>query len=91
MNELKEYLKRELGITDEQYNDLVAKAKEESTLNKNIVLLQTIADDLGMMGVVTLQNDNQLGDLVMSLMVQNNDLATMVMNLQAEVEVLKGN
>jgi hypothetical protein len=46
-------------------------------------------EDLGNTMVVTLQNDNQLGDLVMSLFMQVNDLAMMVMQLQMEVDTLK--
>jgi hypothetical protein len=46
-------------------------------------------EDLANTMVVTLQNDNQLGDLVMSLFMQVNDLATLVMQLQADVQTLK--
>lgn len=45
--------------------------------------------DIGTTLMITLQNDNQLGDLVMSLFMQVNDLATMVMQLQTELEGLK--
>jgi hypothetical protein len=45
--------------------------------------------DIGNALVVTFQNDNQLGDLVMSLFMQVNDLAMMVMQLQSELEAVK--
>lgn len=46
-------------------------------------------EDLGQTLMVTLQNDNQLGQLVMSLFLQVNDLAMMVMQQQIELEALK--
>jgi hypothetical protein len=48
-----------------------------------------VVKDLGEVVVVTLQNDNQLGELVMSLFFQVNDLAMMVMQQQMEIESLK--
>lgn len=40
MKELKEHLKRELNISDELWNRMVQVAREESVVNKNIVLLK---------------------------------------------------
>lgn len=45
--------------------------------------------DIGDALVFTFQNDNQLGELVMSLLFQVNDLAMMVMQQQTELEELK--
>lgn len=45
--------------------------------------------DLGNALIFTFQNDNQLGDLVMSLFMQVNDLAMLVVQLQMEMEELK--
>jgi len=45
--------------------------------------------DIGNTLMITLQNDNQLGDLVMSLFMQVNDLAMMVLQLQTELEEMK--
>ncbi|MEC1714767.1 hypothetical protein [Schinkia azotoformans] len=91
------FYRSNLGISEEQEQQIIKEMKEldESNptsllnANKNIVLQKSYIDDLGMMGLITLQNDNQLGELVMSIMIQNNDLAAMVMNQQAEIEQLK--
>lgn len=48
-----------------------------------------VINDLGKVLVVTLQNDNELGNLVMSLFFQVNDMAMLVMQLQNELEELK--
>jgi hypothetical protein len=48
-----------------------------------------IVSDLGNALVVTFENDNQLGELVWSLFSQVNDLATMVLQLQTELDTLK--
>jgi hypothetical protein len=45
--------------------------------------------DIGNAILFTLQNDNQIADLTMSLFMQVNDLAGMVIQLQTELEELK--
>lgn len=75
MNELKEYLKRELGITDEQYLQLVEIERGKSVTRQD---LNNLGDTL----IVTLQNDNQLGDLVMSLLMEIESLKTRVTTLE---------
>lgn len=77
-----EYLIAEGHITQEQFDKKVEEAKKAS-------LPIIINEDLGNALVVTFQNDNILGDMVMSLMIQNNDLANMVLELQNRLEVLE--
>jgi hypothetical protein len=45
--------------------------------------------DLGATLMVTLQNDNQLGELVMSFFMQFNDIALLVMQQQTRIETLE--
>ncbi|MFS0822185.1 hypothetical protein [Bacillus sp. 1P02SD] len=66
MNELKEYLKRELGITDEQYEQLVKEKQEQSPMNdlNNIALVEALQ----------MQNLNDLSNMVAMLMMKVAEL-----------------
>jgi hypothetical protein len=85
MQHLIEKVLKDTGMTQEQFEQLV-----QANRDKNPVpVLKTDTETIGNALVVTFQNDNQLGDLVMSLFFQVNDLAMMVMQLQTELEELK--
>ena len=71
MNEIKEYLKRELGISDEQYTQMV---EVERSKNVTKADLETLGNAL----VVTFQSDNQLGDLVTALLIEIEQLKARV-------------
>jgi hypothetical protein len=79
--EMEAILKR-AGKTREDLERDIASLPDSPT-NKDVI--NTLGDAL----VITYQNDNQLGDLVMSLFLQVNDLAMMAMQLQTELEELK--
>lgn len=66
MNQLKEYLKRELGISDEQYESLVNDAKKTSPVND----LNNIAN----VEAIQMQMIDNLGQMVGSLMAKVTEL-----------------
>jgi hypothetical protein len=82
-NPLLDYALQRAGISKEEYQRIVENYRNNSTAKRDF---ETIGNAL----VVTFQNDNQLGDLVMSLFIQVNDMAMMVMELEQRVSSLEG-
>jgi hypothetical protein len=82
---LLEHYRKLAGVSEEQ----MQKDIEEQRAKNPVPLLQTDMENIGAAMIVTFQNDNQLGELVMSLFLQVNDMAMVVMQLQSEVEELK--
>jgi hypothetical protein len=85
MQHLIEHVLKETGTTQEQFDALV----EEQRSKNPVPLIRTDLENVGEAMIVTFQNDNQLGELVMSLFLQVNDTAMVVMQLQSELEELK--
>lgn len=71
------------GLVNEAELQERIKEYEKKSVTKSD--LETLGNAL----IFTFQNDNQLGDLVMSLFFQINDLAMMVLQLQSEMEEIK--
>ena len=67
MNEIREYLKKELGVSDEQYDSMVKKAKETSMPNKNL-------ENIGNTEAIQMQLIDNLGNMVSDLMQRVNEL-----------------
>jgi hypothetical protein len=82
---LLEHYRKLAGVSEEQ----MKKDIEEQRAKNPVPLLRTDLENIGEAMIVTFQNDNQLGELVMNLFLQVNDMAMMVMQLQSEVEELK--
>ncbi|MFQ3543634.1 hypothetical protein Q7A53_06065 [Halobacillus rhizosphaerae] len=62
-------------ITQEQLDEMVAKHKEASTLNKDV-------SELGKSLIITYMNDNKLGDLI-SMAFMNVDMVARMVQAQA--------
>ncbi len=83
MDVLTENILRKMGISHEQFEREIEKAKLESVTKNDI-------ETLGNASLTSFLNQDELGGLVMSLFIQNNDLATVVMELQTQVDRLRG-
>jgi hypothetical protein len=82
---LLEHYRKLAGVSEEQ----MQKDIEEQRAKNPVPLLRTDLENIGEAMIITFQNDNQLGELVMSLFLQVNDMAMVVMQLQSELEELK--
>jgi hypothetical protein len=82
---LLDHYRKLAGVSEEQ----MQKDIEEQRAKNPVPRLEVDADIIGNAMVITFQNDNQLGELVMSLFLQVNDMAMMVMQMQSELEELK--
>jgi hypothetical protein len=82
---LLEHYRKLAGVSEEQ----MQKDIEEQRAKNPIPRLEVDTETVGNALVITFQNDNQLGELVMSLFLQVNDMAMMVIQLQSELEELK--
>jgi hypothetical protein len=82
---LLEHYRKLAGVTEEQ----MQKDIEEQRAKNPVPLIRIDLENIGEAMIVTFQNDNQLGNLVMSLFLQMNDMAMMVMQLQTELEEMK--
>ena len=67
MNEIREYLKKELGVSDEHYDSMVKQAKETSMPNKNL-------ENIGNTEAIQMQLIDNLGNMVSDLMQRVNEL-----------------
>ena len=70
MNELRDYLKRELGVTDEQYELLVIEARKTSPV--------VDLNNLAMVNAMQMQMIDNLGAMVSMLMNKVNELEAIV-------------
>ncbi|MGE7637617.1 hypothetical protein [Peribacillus frigoritolerans] len=75
------------GKMDLMREFLIQNGADPEELDK--IVEPDIIKDLGNALVFTFENDNQLGELVMSLFLQVNDMAMMIMQLQTELVELK--
>jgi hypothetical protein len=82
---LLEHYRKLAGVSEEEHERLL----EEERAKNPVPLLRTDLENIGEAMIITFQNDNQLGELVMSLFLQVNDMAMVVMQLQSELEELK--
>ena len=70
MNELRDYLKRELGVTDEQYELLVIEARKTSPV--------VDLNNLAIVNAMQMQMIDNLGAMVSMLMNKVNELEAIV-------------
>ncbi|NBI31280.1 hypothetical protein [Chengkuizengella marina] len=82
MEALREYILRKTGKTVEQFKKEVEESKSKSVTKTDI-------ETLGAATLTSFQNQDELGELIMSLFIQVNDLATIVLQQQIELEGLK--
>lgn len=61
MKEIKEYLMRELGVSEEEYNRLVEEKRKSNTVKRDI-------DNIADVGVIQMQMVDALGQVVSMLM-----------------------
>lgn len=82
MEEIKKYLLRELGLSEEQYQEMVTKKRSESVslADKNIIAELT---------QITLENDNSVADMLGVLFMSVDQLSALIVNQAMEIEMLK--